>query len=242
LAKPEKGIQKKIADGIAQKLKTNLPESGITPKRSEELVKEFNTGKIINWDSIEAEVKILPPAIDPIAEELRASRVVRLTTPLTEIGQYAKAASKAGLNVTKTEVVSGLLLADGRVVMTAGKVGMGAGLFTFAVDGGVATIQRINGSISDFEYQKELGHAAIKGTAVGGSVAVAVVLGATPAGWVVLAVGTGAYLITDFAIRFSDEREAFSRLTIEDLKAFGIPISNKPDFGIPESHAPDFFK
>jgi hypothetical protein len=167
--------------------------------------------------------------LKPIAEELRAAKVVRLPTPPTEIGQYAKAASKAGLNVTKTEVVGGLLLADGRVVMTAAKVGAGAGLLTFAVDGGVATMRHINGSLLDADYERELGYAAIKGTSVGAGVAVAVVLGATPAGWVVLAVGTGVYIVTDFAVRCYEDKSNFSKLTIDDLKAFGIPASTAPD-------------
>ena len=241
LAHPEKGIQKRLADGVAKNLKIGLENSGVSPKRANTILKEFNAGKIMDWEPIVAEVKKLPPAIDPIAEELRASRVVRLPTPPTEIGQYAKAASTAGLNVTKTEVVGGLLLADGSVVMSAGKVGAGAGLLTFAVDGGIATIRHINGSLLDADYERELGYAAIKGTSVGAGVAVAVVLGATPAGWVVLAVGTGAYIVTDFAVSCYEDKKNFSNLTIEDLKAFGIPVSNKPDFGIPASTTPNLF-
>ena len=120
LAHPEKGIQKRLADGVAKNLKIGLENSGV-PKRANTILKEFNAGKIMDWEPIVAKVKKLPPAIDPIAEELRASRVVRLPTPPTEIGQYAKAASTAGLNVTKTEVVGGLLLADGSVVMWQAK-------------------------------------------------------------------------------------------------------------------------
>jgi hypothetical protein len=196
----------------------------------------------MNWEPIADEVKKLPPQIDTIAEELRASRVVRLPTPPSEIGQYAKVAEKTGLNVTKTEVVSGLLLADGRVVMTASKVGAGAGLLTFAVDGGIATIKHLNGSLLDADYERELGYAAIKGTTVGTGFAVAIVLGATPAGWVVLAVGTGTYIVTDFAVRCYEDKRNFSKLTIKDLKAFGIPVTGKPDFGIPASDKPDIFK
>ena len=52
----------------------------------------------------------------------------------------------------------------------AGKVGAGAGLLTFAVDGGIATIRHINGSLLDADYERELGYAAIKGTSVGAGV------------------------------------------------------------------------
>jgi len=243
LANPKNNFQKMLADGFTRELKTSLQKSGLPPNRAEAIVKAVRSGETTDWLPIATEVEELPVAkLEPIVEELRASRVVRLLTPPTKIGQYAKAASRAGLNVTKTEVVSGLLLADGRVVMTASKVGAGAGLLTFAVDGGIATIKHLNGSLLDADYERELGYAAIKGTIVGTGVAVAVVLGATPAGWVVLAVGTGAYIITDFAVRCYEDKRIFSKLTIDDLKAFGIPVTGKPDFGIPASGKPDIFK
>ena len=242
LANPKKGIQKRLADGIAKNLKSGLENSGVSPERANAIVKEFNAGKIMGWEPIVAEVNKLPPAIDSIAQEFRAARVVRLPTPPSEIGQYAKAASKAALNVTKTEVVSGLLLADGRVVMTAAKVGAGAGLLSFAGDGGIATIKHVKGELLDSDYERELGYATIKGASVGTGVGVAVVLGATPAGWVVLAVGIGAYIVTDFAIHCYENKRNFSSLTIEDLKAFGIPVSNKGDFGIPTSKSLNVFK
>jgi hypothetical protein len=243
LANPKNSFHKKLADAFTRELKTGLQKSGLPPSRTDAIVKAVRTGETMDWLPIAAEVEKLPVAqLEPIAEELRASRVVRLPTPPSEIGQYAKAVSKAGLNVTKTEVVGGLLLADGRVVMAAGKVGVGAGLLTFAVDGGIATIKHLNGTLLDADYERELGYAAIRGTTVGAGVAVAVVLGATPAGWVVLAVGTGAYIVTDFAVRCYEDRRNFSKLTIEDLKAFGIPVTGKPDFGIPASDKPDLFK
>jgi hypothetical protein len=242
LANPKSSFQKKLADGITKKMETGLAQSGLTQQRASIIANEVRTGQIRDWPPIIAEVEELPVAkLDSIAEELGASRVVRMPTPPSEIGQYAKAASKTGLNVSKTEVVGGLLLADGRVVMAAGKVGVGAGLLTFAVDGGIATIRHFNGSLTDADYEREMGYAAIKGTSVGAGVAVAVVLGATPAGWVVLAVGTGAYIVTDFAVRCYEDKRNFSNLTIEDLKAFGIPVSNKPDFGIPNSNTPPLF-
>ena len=243
LANPKNNFQKKLADAFAKEIGNGYQKSGFTAERAKEVVKEVRTGQIRDWSKPTAEVEGLPVArLEPIAEELNASKIVRLTAMPAEIGQYAKAVSKAGLNVSKMEVVSGLLLADGRVVMTAGKVGAGAGLLTFAVDGGIATIQHLNVSLTDADYEQQLGYAAIKGTSVGGSVAVAIVLGATPAGWVVLAVGTGAYIVTDFAVRCYEDKRNFSNLTIEDLKAFGIPVSNKDDFGIPASKSLNVFK
>ncbi len=238
LANPENPFHKKLADGFTKTMRDGLQTSGLTEEEVAIAVKGVKAGQI-NWQQIESKVEQLPVAkLEPAAEKLAASRVVRFPTPPTEIVQYAKAASTAGLNVTKTEVVSGLLLADGRVVMTASKLGAGAGLLTFAVDGGIASIKRLNGTLLDADYERELGYAAIKGTIVGTGVAVAVVLGATPAGWVVMAVGTGAYIVTDFAVRCYEDKRNFSELTIDDLKAFGIPVTGKPDFGIPASDKP----
>ena len=56
-----------------------------------------------------------------------------------------------------------------------------------------------------------------------------------------LAVGTGAYIVTDFAVSCYEDKKNFSNLTIEDLKAFGIPVSNYPDFRIPASTTPNLF-
>ena len=243
LANPKNSFHKKLADGFTKELKIGLEKSGLPPSRADAIVKAVKTGETTDWLPIATEVEELPVArLEPIAGELRASRVVRLPTPPTEIGQYAKGATKAGLNVSKTEVVGGLLLADGRIVMSAAKVGVGAGLLTVAVDGGIATLKHLNGTLLDADYERELGYAAIKGASVGGATAVAVVLGATPAGWVVLAVGTGAYIITDFAVRCYEDKMNFSNLTIEDLKSFGIPVSSKPDWGIPVSTKPNMFR
>ena len=242
LANPKNSFQKKLANGFIKQVGIRCEKSGFSPNSARAIENKIRTGQIRDWSPIIAEVKELPVALDSFAEELSAARVVRLPTPPAEIEQYAKTASKVSLNVTKTEVVGGLLLADGRLVMAAGKVGSGAGLLTFAVDGGIATIRHINGTLTGADYERELCYAAIKGTSVGGGTAVAVVLGATPAGWVVLALGTGAYMVTDFAVRCYEDKRNFSNLTIEDLKAFGIPVSNKPDFGIPSTTTPNLFQ
>ena len=118
-------------------------------------------------------------------------------------------------------MVPGLLAADGRLLVSL-KSGASAGLMVFAIDGGIATYSYVNGNINKPEFQEKLVDAAIKGTSVGGAVAVSVLLGAGPGGWVVLAVGIGAYEISDFAVsswRMSQKRKY---LTFADLEPFGI--------------------
>ena len=64
--------------------------------------------------------------------------------------------------------------------------------------------------------------ASIAGAVVGGAVGVAVLLGATPAGWCVLAVATAAYVVVDAGIRIWREIDERRFLSAEDLAAFGI--------------------
>ena len=61
------------------------------------------------------------------------------------------------------------------------------------------------------------------------------ILGATPAGWVVLAVGFGAYYVTDAALTAWHESSDRQRLNAEDLKSFGIESTSILDYGDPNS-------
>ena len=236
LGNPQGVFQRKLADGFTKELRQGLDQSGFSPEKATMIIDRVKSGEIPDWLPIKKALEELPVArLDPLAAELRAGRIIPMLHPPVDIMQYATVASRGKSGITTTEVASGILLPNGRVLMTAGKAGIGAGLLTFAVDGGVATFHHIKGTLLDADYERELGYAAINGTSVAAGVAVAVVLGATPAGWVVLAVASGAYVVTDFAIECYENTRDFSSLTIEDLKAFGIPVSNRPDFGIPPS-------
>ena len=124
-------------------------------------------------------------------------------------------------NKSSRVLAPGLLAADGRLLVSL-KTGVSDGLIVFAIEGGIATYSYAKGNINNPEYQEKLVDAAIKGASVGSAVAVSVLLGAGPGGWVVLAVGIGAYEISDFAVstwRMSQKRKY---LTFADLEPFGI--------------------
>lgn len=118
-------------------------------------------------------------------------------------------------------LVPGLLTADGRLMVSL-KAGVSDGLVVFAIEAGIATYSYAHGNINNPEYQDKLVDAAIKGASVGGAVAVSVLLGAGPGGWVVLAVGIGAYEISDLAVNSWRRSQERKYLTFDDLEPFGI--------------------
>lgn len=132
-------------------------------------------------------------------------------------------AKTADINPRKPSRVlaPGLLTADGRLMVSL-KAGASDGLVVFAIEAGIATYSYAKGNINNPEYQEKLVDAAIKGTSVGSAVAVSVLLGAGPGGWVVLAVGIGAYEISDFAVNSWRMSQKQKYLTFEDLQPFGI--------------------
>lgn len=115
-----------------------------------------------------------------------------------------------------------------RVVRGVGRVGgaavagLSAGGVSLVIDLASATWSYADGTMTSDEFVAELGHSAIRGTAVGGSTAVVVLLGATPTGWIVVGVGVGAYVITDLVIELSTQADL--QLTTQDLEDFGIVV------------------
>ena len=123
----------------------------------------------------------------------------------------------------KVQVRPGLLTADGRLLVSV-ESGAAAGFLVFAADAGTACYRYWQGDILDAEFAESIADAAIKGAVVGTAVAVAVMLGATPAGWCVLAVSTVAYIIVDIGLRIWREIDERRFLCEADLAAFGIRL------------------
>lgn len=142
---------------------------------------------------------------------------------------YRQAAEKSGAKVAS--VLPGVLLPDGRLLVAL-KTGASSGGIAFAVDAAGASYQYLKGDILKHEYQRELVCAALNGSAVGGGTAVAVLLGATPAGLVVVGVGVGAYLAMDTVQRKWLERRDRALLSLEDLKMVGIPADSPLDLEV----------
>lgn len=115
----------------------------------------------------------------------------------------------------------GLLTPDGRLLVSV-KAGVTAGLLVFVADSGEALMRYANGDILAPELQEKIQDAAIRGGFVGTCVGVTVLLGTTPAGWCVVAVSVGSYIIVDRAVATWREHRDRQYLTLDDLSAWGI--------------------
>ena len=111
---------------------------------------------------------------------------------------------------------AGVLTPEGRLIVSISE-GAGAGLLVFSLESGAASYQYLKGEIYRPEFERKVMDAAVKGGTVGGVTAVAVFLGATPQGWVVLGLGIGAYYLADAALTEWHKREDAKYVTGNDL-------------------------
>lgn len=125
--------------------------------------------------------------------------------------------------VKKIEVHNGLMTQDGRLLVSV-KTGVTTALMVFAADSSHAVYQYLGGDILKPEFERKIADAAMRGAFVGTCVGVTVFLGATPAGWVVLAVSIGSYFIVDTALQVWHEHQDRKYLTVDDLRGWGISL------------------
>ena len=155
---------------------------------------------------------LVTPRNKPLQEEIFGKiRGGRITKPAI--------ATKNGKLLIPLSAKEMQLLKPGVTVPASGVV------LAIAVDGGSVTYQYIKGNIGKRDFERGLAEAAIKGGAAGAGAAVAITLGATPAGWVVLAASTAAYELTDLALEACEEKP----LTPDDLRSFHIDPSSPLD-------------
>ena len=126
---------------------------------------------------------------------------------------YTPEELKAAKGVTSTRQVIGTLqevtLRNGekRLVLSIPvenyakgiKAGVSAGVMTFVISEGITAYQFFNGNISEGEFCFETAKNCSASLLTGGLTFVAVTLGATPGGWVVLGIGVGSYMVCDIA-------------------------------------------
>ncbi len=197
----------------AQDILRHVARTGAMPKHLPRWVD--NKGTNITKTAVKHEVENLSIAGSAMKKPVitRIPGPQRMTANLNQIAQNAK-------GIEKPTVVYGIMTAQKIIVP------LKSGLLTFAVDAGIATYSYLAGETWLADFQREVQYAAIRGTTVGTAIAVAIVLGATPGGWAVLAVGLGAYIITDLAIQIWKHYEAKQYLAMEDLSPFGISPSD----------------
>lgn len=136
------------------------------------------------------------------------------------------------LKNSKVRAVPAQLLPKGRLLAAASQ-GVGAGLFCFALDSGIATFQYMRGNKYAPEYREKLAEAALSGAVAAGGVwagsAVAPVLAylvPVPGGLVVAAVSIGATMVFDVGHTLYKKHQESKLLTREDLAALGIKIES----------------
>ena len=113
-----------------------------------------------------------------------------------------KSGRKSYVLVLKSSAVrAGTEVATKTGAAVASGVAAGAveGVCAFAISSGIALTMYQYGAIDDEELKDEFAKAAISGAVVGTVVAVSVVLGASPFGPVVIAIGIGGYVVCDIA-------------------------------------------
>lgn len=134
-----------------------------------------------------------------------------------------RAAEKLGIKGAKA--VPSVMLLSGKL-LAAVKVGGATGLAGFVFDSDYVYYQYLKGEVNDPEYKEKIIQAALSGLASSGAASVVVLLGATPAGWIVCGVATGTYVVCAYAqslYRESEERKILNR---EDVKIFGIEVDS----------------
>ncbi len=145
---------------------------------------------------------------------------------LIDLEQTEKALTKKSFSNTKSDEVKvcpGLITSDGRLLLAI-KEGAETAILIIAIDGGIASYQYLKGDILKPEFQEKMVDAAIKGAAVGTAVGVAVFLGATPGGFIVMGVSIGIYYLADECVALWRENQEKKYLTINDLSAYGINL------------------
>lgn len=217
---------KSIISSIDKILSANKSLS--TSEKAFKILNYLKTDKIIK--NTLSELKAVNPSIGLIFKN-RGTEIIGKQVSLQSIEQ---AAQSRGLKNFK--VVPGLLAPNGKLLVAL-KIGASAGAIAFSIDSGIATYQYLNGNLFTNEYKEKIVRSAINGTAVGGATAVAVLLGANPAGLVVAGVAFGTYLIVDKSLDVYHEITDRSILTPEDLKLFGIRVDSILDIKIDE-HIP----
>lgn len=149
---------------------------------------------------------------------------------LSEFGEAPKVFSDYERSLQKQghrnlEVGPGLLLSDGRLI-AAIKSGLSESTIVFAIDGGVASYQYMNGNILLPEFKRKVADAAVNGMCVGSATAVAVVVAGGPGGWVLLGVGIGAYFVSDTVMQAWHARNDQRYLSLKDLRNLGLQVES----------------
>ena len=112
------------------------------------------------------------------------------------------------------------------ILSTAGGSGITAGVMTFVISQGTTSYQFIKGDISEEDFYWESTKNITEAILVGTAVFVAVTLGATPYGWVVLAVGVTTAIVCEVTFYIVKRMIDGPGFDLEDIIG-GVPMEIK---------------
>jgi hypothetical protein len=160
-------------------------------------------------------------------------RTLRIADPVKGMDDISKFGNNY-FNKKNIRAVPGILMPDG-LILTSITEGVFAGLFIIGIEGGIYTYQYIDGQILKSEYYKLLMDSAIKGSTIGAATAVTILIGANPAGLVVLGVGIGTYYVTTKALDHYRHKKNKKYLTQKDIEHLGIKLCRILDIDTSDS-------
>lgn len=195
-ANATKRIQKEIADiGAAREAKhlardAKLKNKSVVPMPKEE-VKPLSIVR-----DLKAQCKDAKLAKGVIPETMKPQKGYLVPISYNSGRKGYVLVLKSSAVRTGTEVAA---KTGGAVIASGVAAGAVEGVCAFVISSGVAFTLYQYGAIDDEELKDEFAKTAISGAIVGTAVAVSVVLGASPFGPVVIAVGIGGYVVCDIA-------------------------------------------
>ena len=154
------------------------------------------------------------------------------TDNIRSMKDYQKVAKRIN---RKAIAVPAVLTQDDKLIMSL-KSAAYSGIAVVGIESGMAYYDFLKGDIYRSEFNQKVIESAIKGTAVGGSEALVMLLLPTPQGLVLLGAGIGAYIIVDEAIKKYKHYKEKHFLNVDDLRVYGIELDSVLDIeddGIP---------
>jgi hypothetical protein len=235
---PQNSFQRRILDDYYKNLNLSLKRQGVSANERNALMQKFrsNPQKIaVNLRKYERSIKFKPKNLFNTNQSnllKSASNIfddpktyTQNETPKT-INGYKNFDPKG-----KSIIRPGIIYPNGRIIVAAAE-SVGAGLLVFSTEGGSACYKYYNGDMLKPEFDREIAGAAIKGASVGGGIAVAVLLGSNPAGWVVMGVGAGSYYIADQGYKVWTEYKDGKYLTQKDFESLGFEFDPDAPFNL----------
>lgn len=192
----------------------------------DDLVRGMSVGRVFKTNPVaQAYERNVVKASEKIANRLNGA----LERQLTQDQRLAKSLAAKGCAEVKTTtgILQTIALKDGTKVKVLHvpaenvakgiNAGVAAGVMTFIISEAVTGYCFFEGEISKDQFIVESAKNCAEAILTGGATFVAVALGATPGGPIVLAIGIGTYMLCDITFKRIERAIDYSRFHIEDM-------------------------